>query len=149
MRAIKPSTTEKTFFSTYLNIIPINSCTNLFDFILSIRCEKFFEFIQDYEVNNSKTQEGLGPNIPFKDYVIKFSLEPNTVDFIGHVVALYTSDNFLEEKAITTVEKMQLYFNSFGRYGDSPFIYPVYGLSGLAEVFSRLCALYFNPSSIF
>ena len=131
MRAIKSSTTEKTFFSTYLNIIPINSCI---DFILSIRCEKFFAFIQDYEVNNSKTQEGLGPNIPFKDYVIKFSLEPKT---------------FLEEKTITTVEKMQLYFNSFGGYGDSPFIYPVWGLSGLAEGFSRLCALYFNPSSIF
>ena len=31
---------------------------------------------------------------------------------------------------------------SIGRYGDSPFIYPVYGLSGLAEGFSRLCALY-------
>ena len=106
------------------------------------RCKKFFAFIQDYEVNNPKTQDGLGPNIPFKDYIKKFSLEPNTVDFIGHAVALYTNDNFLEEKAITTVDKMQLYFNSFGRYGDSPFIYPVWGLSGLAEGFSRLCALY-------
>ena len=37
---------------------------------------------------------------------------------------------------------MQLYFISFGRYGDSAFIYPVWGLSGLAEGFSRLCALY-------
>ena len=37
---------------------------------------------------------------------------------------------------------MQLYFNSFGRYGESAFIYPVWGLSGLAEGFSRLCALY-------
>ncbi len=31
---------------------------------------------------------------------------------------------------------------SIGRFGDSPFIYPVWGLSGLAEGFSRLCALY-------
>ena len=37
---------------------------------------------------------------------------------------------------------MQLYFNSFGRYEESAFIYPVWGLSGLAEGFSRLCALY-------
>ena len=37
---------------------------------------------------------------------------------------------------------MQLYFNSFGRYGESAFIYPVWGLSGLAEGFSRLCTLY-------
>jgi len=32
--------------------------------------------------------------------------------------------------------------NSIGKYGDSPFIYPVYGLSGLAEGFSRMCALH-------
>jgi Rab GDP dissociation inhibitor len=32
--------------------------------------------------------------------------------------------------------------SSIGRYGSSPFIYPLYGLSGLAEGFSRLCALY-------
>jgi Rab GDP dissociation inhibitor len=57
-------------------------------------------------------------------------------------MALYTNDDFLEKKAITTIDKMQLYFNSFGRYGNSPFIYPVWGLSGLAEGFSRLCALY-------
>ena len=37
---------------------------------------------------------------------------------------------------------MQLYFNSFGRYGSSPFIYLIWGLSGLTESFSRLCALY-------
>lgn len=32
--------------------------------------------------------------------------------------------------------------NSVGRYGESPFIYPIYGLSGIAEGFSRLCALF-------
>ena len=37
---------------------------------------------------------------------------------------------------------MQLYFNSFGIYGNSPFIYPVYGLSGLVEGFSRLYSFY-------
>jgi Rab GDP dissociation inhibitor len=32
--------------------------------------------------------------------------------------------------------------SSIGKYGDSPFIYPIWGLSGLAEGFSRLCALH-------
>ena len=116
--------------------------SDLMSFFEKNRCKNFFAFIQDYEVNNPKTQNGLSPVAPFKDYIKKYSLESNTVDFIGHAVALYTNDNFLEQKAITTIEKMQLYFNSFGRYGDSPFIYPVWGLSGLAEGFSRLCALY-------
>ena len=116
--------------------------SDLMSFFEKNRCKNFFAFIKDYEVNNPKKQNGLSPVAPFKDYIKKYSLESNTVDFIGHAVALYTNDNFLEQKAITTIEKMQLYFNSFGRYGNSPFIYPVWGLSGLAEGFSRLCALY-------
>jgi Rab GDP dissociation inhibitor len=37
---------------------------------------------------------------------------------------------------------MQLYTDSIGRYGDSPFLYPIYGLGGLPEAFSRLCAIH-------
>ena len=37
---------------------------------------------------------------------------------------------------------MQLYLNSVGRYGDSCFLYPIYGLGGLPEAFSRLCAIH-------
>ena len=106
------------------------------------RFRKFINFVQDYEKDNKKTQNGLEPNCAFKDVVKKYGLEPNTVDFVGHAVALYTNDDFLDKPSIITIDKMQLYFNSFGRYGNSPFIYPVWGLSGLAEGFSRLCALY-------
>lgn len=41
-----------------------------------------------------------------------------------------------------TVMQMQLYLNSQGRYGESPFLYPIYGLGGLPEAFSRLCAIH-------
>lgn len=37
---------------------------------------------------------------------------------------------------------MKLYIDSTGRFGDSPFIYPVYGLSGIPESFSRKSAVY-------
>jgi len=37
---------------------------------------------------------------------------------------------------------MQLYMESLGKYGDSPFLYPIYGLGGLPESFSRLCAIH-------
>ena len=43
---------------------------------------------------------------------------------------------------MATIEKMQLYLESTGRYGDSPFLYPIYGLGGLPEAFSRLCAIH-------
>ena len=44
--------------------------------------------------------------------------------------------------ALPTLCKMNLYLDSIGRYGDSPFLYPIYGLGGLPEAFSRLCAIH-------
>lgn len=35
-----------------------------------------------------------------------------------------------------------MYIDSVGRFGESPFIYPVYGLSGIPESFSRKSAVY-------
>ncbi len=32
--------------------------------------------------------------------------------------------------------------DSVGRFGESPFIYPIYGLSGIPESFSRKSAVY-------
>ena len=36
---------------------------------------------------------------------------------------------------------MKLYGYSLNQYGSSPFLYPMYGLGGLPEGFSRLCAI--------
>jgi Rab GDP dissociation inhibitor len=72
----------------------------------------------------------------------KFSLEENTIDFLGHAVALHTNDDYRLRPCLDTVQKMQLYVESLGKYGNSPFLYPVYGLGGLPESFSRLCAIH-------
>ena len=77
-----------------------------------LKCKSFL----DFELNKPETHNGLTPDAPFKDYIKKFGLVPNTVDFIGHAIVLYTNYDFLDKKAITTVDKMQIYFNSFGRY---------------------------------
>ena len=125
-----PATASEALKSNLMGMFEKNRCGNLF------RC------IQDYEKDKPQTQKGFGPDVPFKDIIKKFNLKSNTVDFVGHAVALYINDDFLEQKALPTIDKMQLYFNSLGRYGNSPFIYPFWGLSGFAEGFSRLCALY-------
>lgn len=56
-------------------------------------------------------------------------------------MALFTNDEFLKRPALEMIEKIKLYIDSIGRYGDSPFVYPVYGLGGIAEGFSRMCAV--------
>lgn len=77
-----------------------------------------------------------------KDVFKHYGIEDTSVDFLGHAVALHSSDAFMEEPAIDTLTKMQLYTESQGRYGDSPFLYPIYGIGGLPEAFSRLCAIH-------
>lgn len=140
---------EKPMFGKAKGVIhkvPSNSSEALSSDLMGLfeknRCRKFFQFVQDFDPKDPNTFKGYNPQGPFKEIVKQFGLETNTIDFIGHAVALFTNDDFLEKPAIETFEKMQLYFNSIGRYGESPFIYPVWGLSGLAEGFSRLCALY-------
>ncbi|CAG9330908.1 unnamed protein product [Blepharisma stoltei] len=107
------------------------------------RCKKLFKFIQNYDPENVETHKGLQlRTLPFKDLIANFGLEQNTIDFIGHAVALYTSDEFLEIPSHEVMLKIKLYMDSAGLYGDSPFLYPVYGIGGIAEGFSRLSAIY-------
>merc|ERR1712230_54062 len=79
-----------------------------------------------------------------KDVYDKFGLETGTRDFIGHAMALYQTDAYLNEKgrAPEAIERIRLYGNSVSRYGKSPYIYPLYGLGELPQGFARLSAIY-------
>ena len=78
----------------------------------------------------------------FKQLTEDFGLQDNTLDFLGHSIALYTDNSYVKRPALDVIRKLQLYMDSIGRFGDSPFIYPVYGLSGIPESFSRKSAVY-------
>lgn len=106
------------------------------------RCKDFFEYLSGVDINKKETWKKHDlANMNFNELVAKFKLEDNTMDFIGHAVALYTNDDFLLERCIPTIEKIQLYMDSVGRFGSTPFIYPVYGLGGIPEGFSRKAAV--------
>lgn len=79
-----------------------------------------------------------------KDVYDKFGLEENTRDFVGHSMALYPSDEYINASgvAIDAITRIRLYVNSMARYGKSPYIYPLYGLGELPQGFARLSAIY-------
>lgn len=79
-----------------------------------------------------------------KDVYDKFGLEATTRDFIGHSMALYQSDEYINNpgQAKDAIERIRLYANSMARYGKSPYIYPLYGLGELPQGFARLSAIY-------
>lgn len=74
----------------------------------------------------------------------KFGLEATTKDFIGHSMALYQTDKYInaQGQAQETIQRIRLYVNSMARYGKSPYIYPLYGLGELPQGFARLSAIY-------
>jgi Rab GDP dissociation inhibitor len=107
------------------------------------RCKKFFKFVQNYDPSDPKTHKNLNLHeAPFRTLVSSFGLEENTIDFIIHAIALYTSDDCLNFPSVEVVQKIKLYMDSIGLYGNSPFLYPVYGIGGIAEGFSRLSAIF-------
>lgn len=83
-------------------------------------------------------------NMTMKEVYDKFGLEASTRDFVGHSMALYTTDDYINTKgqAKEAVERIRLYVNSMARYGKSPYIYPLYGLGELPQGFARLSAIY-------
>lgn len=104
------------------------------------RCQKFLEAIQNFEEGNPKTYEKIKIDRPGKEMLEQYGLEENTIDFIGHAVALYANDSFLHRPAIELIRKIQLYMDSMGK-NPSPFIYPIFGLGGIPEGFSRISAV--------
>lgn len=83
-------------------------------------------------------------SVTMKEVYDKFGLENGTRDFVGHSMALYQTDDYINEKgqAEDAITRIRLYVNSMARYGKSPYIYPLYGLGELPQGFARLSAIY-------
>merc|ERR1711959_421233 len=93
------------------------------------RVAGLYKFIGNADMNDKKTWGKLDMNKnTMKECFDHYGIEETSIDFLGHAVALHHTDAFLYEPMKDTVEKMQLYTESQGRYGDSPFLYPIYGI---------------------
>jgi len=77
-----------------------------------------------------------------RELYVHFGLVPETHEFISHAMCLQLDEAHLDKPALPTVKELQVYCYSLARYGTSPYIYPIYGLGGLPEGFSRLCAIH-------
>lgn len=107
------------------------------------RCRNFFIYIAGVDIEDPSTWKDIDLNTqPMSDVFAKYKLESNTIDFIGHAISMYNNDKYLEKPAIECIAKVQLYMDSIGRYGDHPFLYPIYGLGGIPEGFTRYCAIH-------
>ena len=107
------------------------------------RMKKFLEWISSYKEDDLSTHQGLDLDKNTMDEVYyKFGLGNSTKEFIGHAMALWTNDDYLQQPARPSFERILLYCQSVARYGKSPYLYPMYGLGELPQGFARLSAIY-------
>ena len=78
--------------------------------------KNFFVFVQDYEENDPRTHKGMDlSRMRMSEVFEKFSLDENTIDFIGHALALHRDDAYLNEAALPTIRRIKLYAESLTR----------------------------------
>eukprot|EP00026_Physarum_polycephalum_P008542 Phypoly_transcript_08630.p1 GENE.Phypoly_transcript_08630~~Phypoly_transcript_08630.p1 ORF type:complete len:445 (+),score=62.99 Phypoly_transcript_08630:90-1424(+) len=110
------------------------------------RCQKFLEYVQNYERDDPKTHNklDLSKKTPRELMSKDYGLEADTIDFLGHSLALYLNDEYLDRpgECYALIDRMKLYAESLAKYSKSPYIYPLYGLGELPQAFARLSAIY-------
>eukprot|EP00457_Paulinella_chromatophora_P004399 gb/GEZN01004411.1/.p1 GENE.gb/GEZN01004411.1/~~gb/GEZN01004411.1/.p1 ORF type:complete len:491 (-),score=116.20 gb/GEZN01004411.1/:438-1910(-) len=118
--------------------------SNLLSMIQKMRYKTFLQFVANYEHSDSKTHlKGFDmEKTTAKQLYEYYKIDENTQAFTGHAIALYLNDDYLSQPALPFIERAKLYAFSVARYGNSPYIYPIYGLGGLPEGFSRVCAIH-------
>lgn len=117
--------------------------SSLMSFFQKRKFRNFLQYVANYESDDAKTQLGMEwTRTTVKTLYDYYGLDGDTQQFTGHAIALHLDDSYVNQPAKTTMENMKLYMYSVSRYGNSPYIYPLYGLGGLPEGFSRLCAIH-------
>ena len=107
------------------------------------RCRQFFGFVQRYRQDDPSTYNKLDLTTATMDDLYKYyGLLPDTIAFVGHALALYRDESYRKQPALPTVLRIQLYSNSLARHGNSPYLYPLYGLGELPQAFARLAAVH-------
>lgn len=60
-------------------------------------CVPLFRFVQNYEDNDIKSHKGYNlSKMTMADLYKDFKLDVMTIDFIGHALALYRDDNYMQ-----------------------------------------------------
>lgn len=122
--------------------------SSLLGMMEKFRIRSFLSFVSTYDYSDKKTWEALRKKgwdpkkTPMKTIYEYYCISENIQEFFGHAVCLYLDDGYKAKAAHECLERGKLYAYSLARFGKSPYIYPQWGLGGLPEGFSRLCAVH-------
>ncbi|NWV06757.1 RAE2 geranylgeranyltransferase, partial [Ptilonorhynchus violaceus] len=98
---------------------------------------KFLTFCLDYEEHPEEYQDY--ENRTFAQFLQTRKLTPSLQHFILHSIAM------VSETECSTLEGLQAtkkFLQCLGRYGNTPFLFPLYGQGEIPQCFCRLCAVF-------
>lgn len=75
---------------------------------------------------------------PFLSYLKHKKLTDNLIHYILYAIAMGNSEIDCHEGILRT----KRFLSSLGYYGNTPFLYPMYGNGEIAQYFCRLCAVF-------
>ncbi|XP_056118222.1 rab proteins geranylgeranyltransferase component A 1 [Rhinichthys klamathensis goyatoka] len=97
---------------------------------------KFLTFCLDFEQHPEEFQDYSEK--PFSEFLKNKKLTENLQDFVLHSIAMVTQQTLTEEGLKAT----QHFLRCLGRYGNTPFLFPLYGLGEIPQCFCRMCAVF-------
>ena len=97
---------------------------------------KFLTFCLDFEQQKDQ-YEGYDDR-PYAEFLQSRRLTPNLQHFIIHAIAMVKP----ETPTLQGLKATQGFLQSLGRYGNTPFIWPLYGAGEMPQAFCRMCAVF-------
>ncbi|MBN3290297.1 RAE1 geranylgeranyltransferase, partial [Polypterus senegalus] len=97
---------------------------------------KFLSFCIEYEQHPEEYADFKERT--FSDFLKTKNLTPNLANFILHSIAMVLDTDLTTEGLRAT----QHFLQSLGRYGNTPFLFPLYGLGEIPQCFCRMCAVF-------
>ncbi|XP_010590997.1 rab proteins geranylgeranyltransferase component A 1 isoform X1 [Loxodonta africana] len=98
---------------------------------------KFLTFCMDYEEHPDEYK--AYEEMTFSEYLKTQKLTPNLQYFVLHSIAMTS------EATSTTIDGLKAtknFLRCLGRYGNTPFLFPLYGQGELPQCFCRMCAVF-------
>ncbi|XP_014714407.1 rab proteins geranylgeranyltransferase component A 2 [Equus asinus] len=97
---------------------------------------KFLTFCLDYEQHPEEYQAFM--QCSFSEYLKTKKLTPNLQHFVLHSIAM-------TESSCTTIDGLKAtknFLQCLGRFGNTPFLFPLYGQGEVPQCFCRMCAVF-------
>ncbi|XP_004868927.1 rab proteins geranylgeranyltransferase component A 1 isoform X2 [Heterocephalus glaber] len=98
---------------------------------------KFLTFCMEYEKHPDEYK--AYEKITFSEFLKTQKLTPNLQYFVLHSIAM-TSET--TSSTIDGLKATKNFLHCLGRYGNTPFLFPLYGQGELPQCFCRMCAVF-------